>query len=362
LEQQKMTLYTTAFKGLGQITARELRRQFGNSLSKTRTDRVRDYDLVQFDLKGDPTNLRQLGTVEDIFVHLADVPLTGEKKDLDTLADTFNRTSLNPGLQLHKQYNKPPRGHTRYRVIVQASMQPWQSYRRNQMQQTIEQAIGNKFSQWHLVPDNANVEFWLQQTGKQIRLGLRLTDHTMRHRTYKTANRPASLRPTIARALVHLTRPEDNDIFLDPMCGAGTIMIERALAGRYQLIQGGDINEEAVAATIENFGNKHKPREIHHWDAKQLPLDKQSIDKIATNPPWGRQIGSPSELRTQYRSVFSEMDRVLKPNGIVAILTSEWKISKQALEKTNLTAIEQLKDIAVLGRRADIFVAQKFTS
>lgn len=357
-----MTLYTTSFKGIGQITVRELRHQFGNNLSKIRTDRVRDYDLVQFDLQGDPINLRQLGTVEDIFVHLADVPLSGDRKDLDILSDIFDSLSLGPGLQLHKQYNKPARGRTRYRVIVQASMQSWQSYRRNQMQQTIEKSIHTKYPNWRLVPDNADIEFWLQQTGKQIRLGLRLTDHTMRHRTYKTATRPASLRPTIARALVQLTRPGDGDIFLDPMCGAGTIMIERGLAGRYQLIQGGDIDAEAVANTFENFGNKHKPREIHHWDAKRLPLSDESIDKIATNPPWGRQIGSPSELRSLYQLVFSEMDRVLKPGGCVAILTSEWKVSKQALEKTNLTLIEHIKDIAVLGRRADIFVAQKFTT
>ncbi len=357
-----MTLYTTSFKGIGQITARELRHQFGNTLSKIRTDRVRDYDLVQFDLQGDPINLRQLGTVEDIFVHLADIPLTGDKKDLSILYDTFSTLSLDPGLQLHKQYNKPPRGRTHYRIIVQASMQPWQSYRRNQMQQAIEKTVHHKYPNWRLVADNADIEFWLQQTGKQIRLGLRLTDHTMRHRTYKTTSRPASLRPTIARALVQLTRIGDGDTFLDPMCGAGTIMIERALAGRYQLIQGGDIEEEAVASTVENFGNKHKPREIHHWDAKHLPLPSESIDKIATNPPWGRQIGSPSELRTLYQSVFAEMDRVLKPNGCVAILTSEWKVTRQALEKTNLTLIEQIKDIAVLGRRADIFVAQKFTS
>ena len=351
------TLYTTSFKGIGQITTRELRFYFGNRLSNIRTSRVRDYDLVQFNWRGDPLPLRQLGTVEDIFYWLADIPLSGDRDDLNALDEM---PELNSALNLHKRFNGLPKRRTKYRVIVQAAMQPWQSYRRSQMQNALERAIRRRFPKWRLVPDNANLEFWLQQTGAHIRLGLRLTDHTTRHRTYKSANRPGSLRPTIARALALLTHPEDQDIFLDPMCGAGTIAIERALAGRYALIRGGDIDEQAVADARENFGARHKPREIFHWDARRLPLPDWSVDKIATNPPWGRQMGSPSELHALYRSALAEIDRVLRPNGLVAILTSEWNALKTALAPTDLTTIEHLKNIAVLGRRADIFVAQKF--
>ena len=351
------TLYTTSFKGIGQITVRELRFCFGNRLSNVRTNRVRDYDLVQFNWQGSPLALRQLGTVEDVFLNLADMPLSGEREDLNTLGEI---PDLIPALNMHRQFNGLPKGRTKYRVIVQASMQGWQSYRRNQMQKAVERAVHRRFPKWRLVPDNANVELWLQQTGRQVRLGLRLTDRTMRHRTYKTANRPASLRPTIARALVQLTCPEDGDVFLDPMCGAGTVMIERALAGRYALVQGGDIDEQAVADTLENFGSRHKPRDVYHWDARHLPLPDQSVDKVATNPPWGRQVGSVFELRALYDSAFVEIDRVLRPNGLVAILSSEWNAVKSALARTNLTPIEHIKDIAVLGRRADIFVAQKF--
>ena len=351
------TIYTTSFRGIGQITVRELRFCLGNRLSRVRTDRVRDYDLVQFNYQGNPLALRELGTVEDVFFHLADMPLSGEREDLNTIGEI---PDLIPSLNIHRQFNGLPRGRTKYRVIVQASMQSWQSYRRNQMQGAVERAVGRRFPKWRLVPDDANLELWLQQTGRQVRLGLRLTDRTMRHRTYKTANRPASLRPTIARALVQLTRPEDGDIFLDPMCGAGTVMIERALAGRYALIQGGDIDEQAVADTLENFGNRHKPRDVYHWDARQLPLPDQSVDKVATNLPWGRQVGSVFELRALYESAFAEIDRVLRPDGLVVVLSSEWETIKSVLERTNLTPIEQLKNVAVLGRRADIFVAQKF--
>lgn len=355
------TYYTTSFRGIGQITTRELRQKFGNMPKKIRTYHVRDYDIVQFDWPDQPTPLTQLGTTEDIFMHLATIPLKGDKNDLKTIEGALQRDTVETAIRAHKEIQGPPRGRTSYRVIVQAQMESWQKYRRSHMQQAVEQSVRDQYSKWRLVADNSTLEFWLQLVGKEALLGLRLTDHTMRHRTYKTANRPASLRPTIARAVIQLTRVQDDDIFLDPMCGGGTLLIERAMAGRHQMLYGGDIEKEAVEDTLTNFGNKHKPYDLRHWDAKKLPLPDQSITKVATNPPWGRQIGSSSEIQSLYRSSFSEIDRVLQTGGIVSVLTSEWDILKRVVSKTNLTLIDHIKEISVLGRRADIFVLQKFT-
>jgi tRNA (guanine6-N2)-methyltransferase len=355
------TYYTTSFRGIGQITKRELRQKFGNTPTKFLNHKVRDYDILQFDWPDQPTPLLQLGTTEDIFLHLATIPLKGDKNDLKTIQETLERSTIDTAIKTHSQVQGAPRGRTSYRVIVQAQMESWQKYRRSHMQQAVEQNVHQHFSKWRLVADNSTLEFWLQLIGKEAILGLRLTDHTMRHRTYKTVNLPASLRPTIARAVIQLTRIQDDDIFLDPMCGAGTLLIERALAGRHQMLHGGDILKEAVAGTLENFEKKHKPHNIQHWDARKLPLPDQSVNKVATNPPWGRQIGSSSEIQALYTSAFSEIDRVLQTGGIVSVLTSEWDTLKRVLSRTNLTLIDHIKEISVLGRRADIFVLQKFT-
>jgi len=353
------SLYITAFKGIGRVAVRELRDQFGDALKKIRTHRVRDYDIAHFDWNGDIADLKQLGTVEDVFYFLTEVPLTGAREDLQNIQETISAIPLDPALAAHRQFNGPTRGRTSYRVVVQADHQPWQSYRRAHLHAPVEQAIQDRYGRWRRVPDNADLEFWVQQIDKQALIGLRLSDRTMRHRTYKTATLPAALRPTIARALSLLTRPEPGDIFLDPMCGTGTILIERALSGRYASLLGGDIDEAAVQATLENFGTRHKPRDIRQWDARTLPLPDQSVNKIATNPPWGRQLSLPDEARSLYTPLLIEIDRVLQPNGTVAILTSEWTALKQAIEPTGLTLTDQIKDIAVLGRRADIFVLQK---
>ena len=357
-----LTLYTPSFKGIGQITARELRYRYGSDIRRIRTHKVRDYDITRFDTHLPVTGFLALGTVEDLFCELALHPLTGDKKDLGDLQAAVQAAPFEPALNLHRQtVSRSRRKRPTYRVIVQAESASWRHYRRLDMQTAAEQALGSCYPRWKGVPDDADLEFWIQQIGKQALVGLRLTDRTMRHRTYKTANLPASLRPTIARALVQLTHPEEDDTFLDPLCGAGTVLIERALAGRYRLLVGGDIDENAVETTLTNFGNRHKPREINHWDAKHLPLPDASIHKVATNLPWGRQIGTPAEIGALYNQTLQEIDRVLKPDSIAVFLTSQWNAFKSALEKTPaLTLAEQIQDIRVLGRRADIFVIRKW--
>ena len=55
--------------------------------------------------------------------------------------------------------------------------------------------------------------------------------------------------------MVWLTGPEDDDVFLDPMCGAGTVLIERGSIARHRLLVGADNNPEALAAAA--IGRAH---------------------------------------------------------------------------------------------------------
>ena len=159
--------------------------------------------------------------------------------------------------------------------------------------------------------------------------------------------RAAALRPTIAAAMVMATRPADEDVFLDPMCGSGTILLERALAGRHGLLLGGDIDPAAVKAAQANFGPRHKPVRIAKMDARALPLEDASVDVVAANLPWGRQIA---------RSL-KEMVRVLRPGGRVVLLTSEWRLLKTIIkEQSALKLTRTIPNIEVLGRRADMIV------
>ena len=154
----------------------------------------------------------------------------------------------------------------------------------------LEVAIDKRYNKrWERVEDEAGLEIWAHLLIDKVVLGLRLSDERMRHREYKLEHLPASLRPTLAYALVWLSKIEATDTFVDPMCGAGTILIERAQAGRYAQIYGGDLRDEAVSAALTNIGNKYKPITVQAWDARDLPFDSQTIDKIVCNLPFGKQ-------------------------------------------------------------------------
>ena len=227
------------------------------------------------------------------------------------------------------------------------------------MQKALAESILDMFPGWKMLEDNADLEFWIQQSDKNAILGLRLSDRKQRHGDYKDANIPGSLRPSIARALIMLSEPSENDVFLDPMCGAGTLLIERALAGRYQLLLGGDRDPEAVEATRKNFGPKHEPKKIKIWDAVKLPLEDDSVDKIVCNPPWGRKVGDHPEIKPLYRGFAKETKRVLKPGGKVVILTSHDWMMKDQLKEQGLEILKVFSDLEILGHKAAIIVAVK---
>lgn len=353
-----MSFYLSAFRGLGVVAQQELTERFGLAVTNCSTKHTPDLDLLQFDYTGEVSKLKQVGTAEDVYYLLDSIALSGDRTDLDKLRQAVTHLlALQVALAAHKQLRQTkPKGKTSYRVVAQATDAEWRQYRRVDMQRAVERGLGEKYPKWRLVADDADLEFWLQQTNKRVILGLRLTDRTQRHRTYKQANLPGSLRPTIAYALAYLTGPEPDDIFLDPLCGAGTVLIERARAGRYQKLLGGDIRPEAVSATLANLGKQHKPWEVKVWDARSLPLPDKSVSKVATNLPWGRQVGSAKENQELYGTFLQEACRVLTPQGRVVALTSQWELFKESLGGTGLSIERHLSDISVLGWHADIFV------
>ena len=64
---------------------------------------------------------------------------------------------------------------------------------------------------WKPADENAAIEIWLTIQEATAVCGIRLSDRTMRHRTYKFEHFPASLRPTVAGAMVRLAGVKPGD-------------------------------------------------------------------------------------------------------------------------------------------------------
>jgi 23S rRNA G2445 N2-methylase RlmL len=208
------------------------------------------------------------------------------------------------------------------------------------------------------VADHADLEFWLWLTGGEALIGLRLSDATMRHRVYKREHLPASLRPTVAATMGWLARPTPQDIVLDPLCGAGTILIERALLAPLEQALGGDIREEAVAIARRNARSAGVRITWHVWDARSLPLDAASVTRIITNLPFGKQIGAHEGNADLYGKLVREFGRVLVADGVLVTLTSDDRLWDSILRNAGWHIVKKVV-LVVLGQPASIFVAER---
>ena len=251
------TFYAQTMPGLEQITWREIQHASPTARLIGFRRYRRQNGLVLFEYRDDPASLLRLRTTEDVF-YLADQAsaVARDRAGLQSLSQRMVQSRyFDVGLQIHRQVRRGRRrGRTQFRVVsrMQGS---GPAYRRAAMQRAVEQGVLSRYNRrWRRVDDDADLEIWATLLEREFLCGIRLSDRTMRHRSYKQAHRPASLRPTVAAALVWLSRPQPDDVFVDPMCGAGTILAERALMGRYKRILGGDLDGNAVATGRANVG------------------------------------------------------------------------------------------------------------
>ena len=351
-----MKFLLTVFPGLAPLVSDELKLKL--NLQPVAADRVRGSELVWVQSSA-PAGLLELRLAEDVFVELETIKLTGKTADLKAITTSLTRgETLGSAMRAYGHLTGrqlPARAH--FRVVAQADDAAWREYRRVDMQTAVEVGLARARPNWRLDPAEAPIEVWLHQVGHNLSVSLRLTTGMHRARGGRAVEREAALRPTIAAAMVFAAGLSDDDVFLDPMCGSGTILLERALAGRHGLLLGGDIEPGAIKAALANFGPRHKPVRIERLDARKLPLEDASVDKFVTNLPWGHQISQPAELPALYAGVLSEAVRVVHKGGVIVFLSSEWELLKRAYSaQAGLSLVRTVPNIEVLGRRADLFV------
>jgi tRNA (guanine6-N2)-methyltransferase len=302
-----------------------------------------------------------LRTAEDLFGLAGYRAGVGpENKELDKIRGLSREAPLvEAALVARVKVSPGTRAGRRLKFRVIARMAGEHEFRRVDFQRAVERGILERSDHtWRLEEEDADVELWATMIDAEFFLTVRLSDDAMRHREYKAAHRPASLRASSAAALAWLSDPGDDDVVLDPFCGAGTILIERAHLGRYAMLLGSDRDDAALAAARVNVGARYKPIQLENWDAGALPLGDASVNKIVTNLPWGLRYGSHGENRKLYPIWMREFARVLKSGGVTVMLTAEWRLTRE-LERTRKFTPSKIIRVSVLGKPAAIYVCRK---
>jgi tRNA (guanine6-N2)-methyltransferase len=347
--------YAMVQRGLEEIAGDEITRDLGGEVKKS------GRGLVAFRVPQLDANLLKIRTVEDVFLLAWGTDqLTYRAADLDRIRHWTRKAPWEQLLRIHHAIHPKPRGKPTWWLVTQMSGE--HAYRRVDARKALADGLAGVFpASWKPAEENAAVEVWLTIHGEQAVCGLRLSDRTMRHRSYKAEHLRASLRPSVAAAMVRLAGTGPDMVVLDPMCGAGTILAEQVELARQRglrvTICGGDIDRNALRAAEANL-MRFRPHILAHWDARRLPLPNASVDRIVCNPPFGRQLGEPLEIGPLYRRALVEWDRVLKPGGRAVILVGEPEPLFEALRPLGWTAQKQYR-VRVLGLPALLGVWRK---
>lgn len=341
----------TVSAGLETIAREELSERFADTGRLKILERKPQRILFQY--TGNPRELLSLRTSEHLFLILKQMPkMTRSRSSLSALSGSLARFNFKEAFACCRQVGINARKRMPFRVTSRLSGK--RNFRRVDLQRVVERALLERG--WYLKRSSSAIDIWAEVHGDDGYISIKLSSNDMAQRPYKQAHIPASLKPTLAYSMVRLSRPHPDDVFLDAMCGAGTILLERALIKRYRYLIGGDVSPDALDATVANFGRKHQPRQFFHWDARSLPLGSNTVDKIVCNLPFGETVGNVSQLTNLYRQCLGEYERVLKPRGRMVLLTSQDMLLDDELKQRRSFRVAQKLKVDVRGMRAWISI------
>ena len=341
-------LYAFVQPGLEAVAADEITRDLQGEVKRT------DRGSVVFRLDDITPDVLKLRTTEDVFLLAwGSDSLTYKASDLETIKRwTAKKADWANLFRLHHAVRPKTKGKPTFHLVCQ--MQGEHGYRRVDALDAMADGLGGFVpAGWVPADENAWFEIWLTINGKTAVCGVRLSDRTMRHRTYKTDHVAASLRPTVAAAMARLAGIGPGMTVLDPMCGAGTILAEALELCEQRRIRevrylGGDIDPNAVFCTGQNLGRRGGI-EPERWDSTELPVARRTVDRIICNPPFGKQLSSLEEVMPLYEATAAEWDRVLRPGGRAVLLAMEQEGLKRILLSKGWSPARSLR-VRLLGQ------------
>jgi putative N6-adenine-specific DNA methylase len=217
---------------------------------------------------------------------------------------------------------------------------------------------------------------WFEETGKKYQIEFFILKDTatlmidtsgvpLHKRGYRTEANAAPIRETLAAAIAATSRPREEVLLWDPMCGSGTIAIEGAMLinniapgknrsfaseGFAQIERkhwqnareqardeekhtsfeafASDIDSGVLDLARENARRAGVERHIKIFRADALSINKKTTGDVSRrgtvicNPPYGERMGERSEAEALYRKMGAPF-RALAPWQIYILTSSE---------------------------------------
>lgn len=319
--------YAQTMPGVEEITWLEIKQKLPDATFVGYQFAKEQNGIVLFDYSGPVDDVLKLSTAEDLFMVAAAInKVSRSRRDLRIITETvqkgeaFGRAAK--ALMRYRQYSHPPT----YTVIPRKIGK--HDYKQSELAMAVLKGMERRLPRWTTVgsgSDNtsAQVEIWANLLGSSLLLGFRLSAPVKPNRKLPKGG----IKDSTAAALVLLTEPDPQDLFLDPVCGIGQTLKARRQSGPYQQLLGGDDRgvEAAQRQVMPRRGGRGRTISIREWDPSKLPIADQRVTKVATYLP--------TDNEPFVMGVLGELERVVAGNGRIIIFTHAYDQLKTLLRE-----------------------------
>lgn len=184
-------------------------------------------------------------------------------------------------------------------------------------------------------PSDYELELRIEGNEKSARLFVKLFTFRDERFSYRLGSIPASMNPAVAAAVLRFAQEHFRvgARVIDPCCGSGTLLIERAKLSPCQSLTGVDIAHKAIDIARKNteaagVNAKYTVNDILRFECHR------PYDELVCNLPFGNRVGTHSSCEKLYRGLVEKLPELVKKGGVAVLYTMEFTLLKNIIRES----------------------------
>lgn len=202
----------------------------------------------------------------------------------------------------------------------------------------------------------------IRRTRKHWDVMIRLTPRPLATRDWRICDMEGALNGPVAYVMSRLTRQRPDDVVVNPMCGSGTLMIERMQVAPASAIYGLDLNDTALTCAARNIQALGQPAGFIHLiraDVGNMPFEDGTTNVFLADLPFGQLVGSSKQNEILYPSLLNEAARVATPDAIFVLITHQVRLMESTITNNADWHAQHVRKVSLRGLHPRIFVLHK---
>jgi 23S rRNA G2445 N2-methylase RlmL len=194
-------------------------------------------------------------------------------------------------------------------------------------------------------PSSYEVEIRIVENNNLCNVYVKLYSYKDNRFSYRKNDIATSINPVTAaivmKSIEKWLTPSANVI--DPFCGTGTMLIERAKLQRFETLTGVDIFRTAISAATIN--SKLANVKIELFDEDILEFGTTDLfDELITNMPFDNKSTTHNKYAQLYSDFVNKISSLVKPGGMAFVYTIEKQLFREVLtENSELELLQEIK-------------------